>query len=806
MTRSALLLRPWVAAAFLALGLAACTGSTGPTGATGQTGPTGSTGPTGPTGPAGTPAVDRGTIAGTVKDPTGAPVAAATVSTDPATVTAQTDATGAFTLSSIPIGAYTVVASKTGYVDGKLTAVGVGAGGTVNVSLVLAVAPTTPGSLSGTIRGRKGNPAASTPVAGAQVCVEGTSNCATSAADGTYTLPGVAPGILFVSASATGFLTGETREATFLAAGAAVPGVDVTLSGMPSASATYVGSAGCPGCHTALPSTADLVTAWQNSAHVTAVDRSLGRLDVNGWPTAAANCTAPNTLDTGFTAPDPAVTTTTPDREVFLVRYAASCTPAFAMAFDTNQNGTFDATDTILPVSASVGGVATGAGQCGNGGILPTSAPCAANYNAASGTPTAEAGWWQQEYLFSISGTSKPAWVTWTPPAGDMLVLPAAWNQRSHAWVPAPDYNAVQGMTWSTACAGCHEAGLSLAFDSGGNVTSYSAKALNIGCEKCHGPGSAHVGAGGDAQLIVNPAYLTAQSEREVCGQCHSQGVTSTSPSGALGFAWNDQATVGGGNFIPGVHALADFLSAPAYGDPEFYWPSGFPSVDHLTYQDVEANVHANNQFEKIACSSCHGGHGAAGGPFEFAKSSAAGDAYVFQNNDAVLRNDVLCLACHATHGSFTPITLVDVANYHSSAPIATGATATGIVLKNGTAYTPAADVQAASTSLIASTVNAHMMATSAMPAYFDPDGAVSGMPVGRCSSCHMPKTTFTGSFFSGTDLRGKQANIIGDVSAHTTKVAWPDMSIATLGAATSWDTVMPNACGSCHTAYLVGF
>jgi hypothetical protein len=781
MTRSALRARPWVAATFLAFGLAGCKGSTGP---------------------AGTPAVDHGSIAGTVKDPAGTALQAATVSTDPATVTAQTSATGAFTLSSVPIGAYTVVASKTGYVDGKLTAVGVGAGGTVNVSLVLTLAPTTPGSLSGTIRGRKGNPAASTPVGGAQVCVGGTSSCATSAADGTYTLSGVAPGILFVSVSATGFLAGETREATFLGAGAAVPGVDVTLSGMPSASATYVGSGGCPGCHTTISS--GLVTAWQSSAHVTAVDRALGRLDVNGWPAAAVNCTAPNTVDAGFTAPDPAVATTPPDRKVFLVRYAASCTPAFAMAFDTNQNGTFDAADTILPVSASVGGVATGAGQCGNGGILPASAPCAARY-VASGSTTA-AGWWQQEYLFAISGTSKPAWVTWTPPAGDMLVLPAAWNQRTHAWIPAPDYNPVQGMTWSTACAGCHEAGLSLAFDAGGNVTSYSAKALNIGCEKCHGPGSAHAGAGGDAQLIVNPSYLTAQSEREVCGQCHSQGVTSASPSGALGFAWNDHATVGGGNFIPGVHVLADFLSAPAYGDPEFYWPSGFPSVDHLTYQDVEANVHANNQFEKIACSSCHGGHGAAGGPFDFVKSSAAGDAYAFQSNDAVLRNDVLCLACHATHGSFTSITLVDVANYHTSAPIATGTTATGIVMRNGAPYTPAPDVQAVSTSLIASTVNAHMMATSAMPAYFDPTGAVSGMPVGRCSSCHMAKTTFTGSFFSGTDPRGKAANVIGDVSAHTTKVAWPDMSIATLGAATSWDTVMPNACGSCHTAYLVGF
>src|SRR5271166_2934166 len=75
-------------------------------------------GATGPAGPAGTPAVDKGTIAGTVADPTGAPVGGATVSTAPTTSTAQTDSMGAFTLSNIPIGIYTLIASKSGDTDG----------------------------------------------------------------------------------------------------------------------------------------------------------------------------------------------------------------------------------------------------------------------------------------------------------------------------------------------------------------------------------------------------------------------------------------------------------------------------------------------------------------------------------------------------------------------------------------------------------------------------------------------------------------------------------------------------------------
>jgi Carboxypeptidase regulatory-like domain/Cytochrome c554 and c-prime len=762
MKRSAFPARPWVAAAFLTLGLAACKGDTGPAGAS---------------------AIDRGTIAGTVKDMASAPVAGATVKTDPGAFTAQTDNSGAFTLTSVPIGAYSVVASKAGYADGTLTGVGVGAGGTVNVSLVLAAVPPTTGSLSGTIFGRQGTPGASSAVTGAQACV-GTSVCSPpTGSDGKYTISGVSPGFVFVTASAPGFLPGETRQAAFLAAGGTAAGVDVTLSGMPSASATYVGSNTCVACHTSVSPA--VVSAWQGSAHARAVARTTGQVDVTGWPAApvvGTACAAPNTLNTGVTATDPATQLT---GTVWLVRREATCTPVFSMAFGTSTTLNL-ATATIIPVSGTAGGVATGAGQCGNGGMIPANALCST-------------GWWQQEYLVAIGGASKPAWVTWNTTAtpNDMLVLPAAWNQRSRAWANAPDYNPTQSMAWSKACSGCHETGLSLVADASGNVTSYSATSSDIGCEKCHGPGSDHVAQGGKAQLIINPAYLTAQSEREVCGQCHSQGVASASDSGAFGFAWNSAAAVGGGNFIPGVHVLSNFQSAPAYGDSGFYWPSGFPSSDHETYIDFGANVHANNSFEKLTCANCHSGHGGTGGPFEIQKASAAGDAYVFQKNDAVLRDDVMCLSCHATFGPFSSVALEDVANYH----VMEG----GAALKNGTGMTPTTDVQAASTSVIASAVNAHMMDAAKMPAYFDPTGAVSGMPVGRCSSCHMAKTAFTGTYFSGLDASGRTANLIGDVSAHTFKVAWPDMSLATWGAAATWDGVMPNACGSCHAAYRFG-
>ncbi len=641
----------------------------------------------------------------------------------------------------------------------------------------------TPPSISGTVRGAAA-PAAK-PIAGAQVCIEGTTVCATSAGDGTYALGGVTPGAIFLSASATGYLPGETRRVLMLGAGEAATGVDLTLSGRPGDSATFVGSGKCSYCH------ADVASAWHGSAHFKALDRSTRSVDVTGWPAAPADCSAPTTLDVGFTGTDPVVSA---DRELYLVRWAPGCGAGkreFAMAFDTDQSGTIDDADTVMPVTASVGGVATGAGQCGAGGILPASATCAAN---PGGDRTLDwMGFWQQEYLTDISGTAKPSWVTWdtsgTP--NDALVLPLAWNQRKEAggWVPAPDYNTAQDGTWSKACAGCHEAGLTLATDAGGFVTRYAAAVPEMGCEKCHGPASQHL-EHGDPRFIINPRYLTAQAEREVCGQCHSQGVASASPAGAFGFAWNDQATVGGGNFIPGVHQLSDFMTAPSFADPSFYWPAKVPAADHLTAIDLEASPHVVNASEKLTCGDCHSSHSVTGGPSDLARVDALnGDRYDFQDHQAARRADVLCLACHARRGSFTRVGLGDVGAYHLSLG--------GTVQKNGAAWTVATADQAKSADLIASIVESHMELKSGCTAPFDPTGAGGNGPTGRCGTCHMAKTAFTGAYFQD----GAGNNIMGDVSSHTMAVATPDQSDATALGAASWDAVMPNACGACHAA-----
>src|ERR1019366_2522886 len=59
----------------------------------------------------------------------------------------------------------------------------------------------------------------------------------------------------------------------------------------------------------------------------------------------------------------------------------------------------------------------------------------------------------------------------------------------------------------------------------------------NVGCEKCHGPGSAHVQPPSAAN-IVNPARLDSVHASDVCIQCHSQGRPLTNPISGKYYDW----------------------------------------------------------------------------------------------------------------------------------------------------------------------------------------------------------------------------------------------------------------------------
>ncbi len=81
----------------------------------------------------------------------------------------------------------------------------------------------------------------------------------------------------------------------------------------------------------------------------------------------------------------------------------------------------------------------------------------------------------------------------------------------------APPKIAGAEFVGSEACADCHESKV-VRFKGSTHslLVGMEDKAINIGCESCHGPGSIHEESGGERGTIVNP-----RRSPEACFECH---------------------------------------------------------------------------------------------------------------------------------------------------------------------------------------------------------------------------------------------------------------------------------------------
>ena len=125
---------------------------------------------------------------------------------------------------------------------------------------------------------------------------------------------------------------------------------------------------------------------------------------------------------------------------------------------------------------------------------------------------------WKQRYFTKIGDT--------------YFVQPAQWDVRNKVW---RQYYVRPGTDWWTnvypadqkqrptgpLCDGCHSVNF--------NIKTSAVTEWNVGCEKCHGAGSAHLKSP-IAETIVNPAKLDDVRADDVCIQCHSQGQPRTNP------------------------------------------------------------------------------------------------------------------------------------------------------------------------------------------------------------------------------------------------------------------------------------
>jgi hypothetical protein len=110
---------------------------------------------------------------------------------------------------------------------------------------------------------------------------------------------------------------------------------------------------------------------------------------------------------------------------------------------------------------------------------------------------------------------------------GKVIVLPPSWDISRKGWfhnldIADPDeVEGVQVQVWNKQCYSCHVSQQEKNFDVEKNVYKTSWLDFGTNCERCHGPGSAHVAEPRRDHMVVQ-TKLDATRNTMVCAQCHS--------------------------------------------------------------------------------------------------------------------------------------------------------------------------------------------------------------------------------------------------------------------------------------------
>ena len=128
-------------------------------------------------------------------------------------------------------------------------------------------------------------------------------------------------------------------------------------------------------------------------------------------------------------------------------------------------------------------------------------------------------------------------------PDGRLVQLPVSWYaERGGYWAMSPGYDRAAHMDFrrviDAGCMSCHNGYPRALVEDDGSGPRFGDAPLpeGIDCQRCHGPGQAHVEAvkSGDKKAIVlaivNPAKLDRDRQLEACMQCHLESTSSPLP------------------------------------------------------------------------------------------------------------------------------------------------------------------------------------------------------------------------------------------------------------------------------------
>jgi predicted CXXCH cytochrome family protein len=196
-------------------------------------------------------------------------------------------------------------------------------------------------------------------------------------------------------------------------------------------------------------------------------------------------------------------------------------------------------------------------------------------------------------------------------PDGRLVQLPVSWYaERGGYWAMSPGYDRPAHMDFrrvlDTGCMSCHNGYPRGLVDDEGAGPRFGAVPLpdGIDCQRCHGPGQAHVEAvkSGDKQAvvlaIVNPGKLDRDRQLEACMQCHLESTSTPLP-----------------------------FRLQRYEQPPFSYTPGKPLSDYFMHFDH-----------------------APGTPGRDDKFEIAGGAYRLRKSACFQRSAMTCLTCHDPH------------------------------------------------------------------------------------------------------------------------------------------------------------
>ncbi|OGB06660.1 MAG: hypothetical protein A3E25_18595 [Burkholderiales bacterium RIFCSPHIGHO2_12_FULL_69_20] len=258
---------------------------------------------------------------------------------------------------------------------------------------------------------------------------------------------------------------------------------------------------------------------------------------------------------------------------------------------------------------------------------------------------------YKQRYLIRSGGANFP-FLQYNPEGRDNYAdrTRKPWRDYHGDWLFSDATNKLidppKTKSFEIQCASCHYSGYTLTPTVGGDfiagaVNDPNGEAdidgdgvlneLNVGCETCHGAGSAHAKASNKLKpsLIVSPGKLAAERATVICTQCHSR------PQGTMK---NDQPINKDNRMLtPGISRNEYLVNHTtredaAQGD---FWPDGVHSkAHHQQGTDMIRSKHYVNETQTLTCSNCHDTHGKSGLKHQLVKPVRDG-------------KDSMCATCH---------------------------------------------------------------------------------------------------------------------------------------------------------------